>query len=229
MDQRERMQVVEFSSLIGELQARDSDPMAGEIPITRKDVAPEIAETIRCAVRLATGMGGSRLARREDAAGLFALLSDPAVHAPIYTLPRPLTSTAVEDFIEAHILEREVGIGLLFVREGESGQIVGYSDVQVWPEFGAGELGGALHPSLHGQGSGARGAAESFGWMFETLGLNLICETAALDNVATQRLLDGLGFRRMGEVTSQRSDGTSRASLVWEMTRSEWEGRHGKD
>ena len=73
------------------------------------------------------------------------------------------------------------------------------------------------------------GAAESFGWMFEALGLGLICETAALDNVATQRLLDGLGFRRMGEVTSLRSDGTSRASLVWEMTRSEWEGRHDKD
>lgn len=203
--------------------------MAGEIPISRDVVTPETAEAIRCAVRLATRMGGSRLARMEDAAGLFALVSDPAVHAPIYSLPRPLTLASVEDFIETHLLEREVGIGLLFVREGEGGQILGYSDVQVWPEFGAGELGGALHPSLHGQGSGARGAAESFGWMFEALGLSLICETAALDNVATQRLLDGLGFRRMGEVTSLRSDGTSRASLVWEMSRDEWEGRHGKD
>lgn len=179
-------------------------------------------------MRLSTVMGESRLARVEDAAGLFALLSDPAVHAPIYTLPRPLTERSVEDFIEMHILEREAGIGLLFVREGEEGRIMGYSDVQVWPEYGAGELGGALHPSLHGQGSGARGAAASFGWMFEGLGLGLICETAALDNVATQRLLDGLGFRRMGEVTSTRSDGTSRASLVWEMTRGEWEARHGK-
>lgn len=179
-------------------------------------------------MRLAAEMGDSRLARMEDAAGLFALLSDPAVHAPIYTLPRPLTLGSVEDFIDTHFLEREVGIGLLFVREGGDGQILGYSDVQIWPEYGAGELGGALHPSLHGQGSGARGAAASFGWMFETLGLSLICETAALDNVATQRLLDGLGFRRMGEVVSERSDGTRRASLVWEMTREEWAGRHGR-
>ena len=203
--------------------------MAGEIPITRNPASAETAEAVRCAVRLVTCMGSSRLARIEDAGGLYALLSDPAVHAPIYTLPRPLTERSVEDFIETHLLEREVGIGLLFVREGEGGQILGYSDVQVWPEFGAGELGGALHPSLHGKGSGARGAAESFGWMFEALGLGLICETAALDNVATQRLLDGVGFRGMGEVTSLRSDGTSRASLVWEMTRSEWEGRHDKD
>ncbi|PKP82889.1 MAG: hypothetical protein CVT79_02245 [Alphaproteobacteria bacterium HGW-Alphaproteobacteria-18] len=202
--------------------------MAGELPITRNPVGAEKAEAIRCAVRLATAMGDSRLARMEDAAGLFALLSDPAVHAPIYTLPRPLTLGSVEDFIDTHFLEREVGIGLLFVREGEGGQILGYSDVQVWPEYGAGELGGALHPSLHGQGSGARGAAASFGWMFETLGLNLLCETAALDNVATQRLLDGLSFRRMGEVMSTRSDGTRRASLVWEMTREEWAGRHGR-
>lgn len=202
--------------------------MAGELPITRNAADAGQAEAIRCAVRLATQLGDSRLARMEDAPGLFALLSDPAVHAPIYSLPRPLTERSVEDFIELHILEREVGVGLLFVREGGDGQIMGYSDVQVWPEFAAGELGGALHPSLHGQGSGARGAAASFGWMFGTLGLSLLCETAALDNVATQRLLDGLGFQRMGEVTSTRSDGTTRASLVWEMTRADWEARHGK-
>lgn len=201
--------------------------MAGDIPITRNPVSAEKAEAIRHAVRLAQRMGDSRLARPEDAPGFFALVSDPAVFAPIYTLPRPLTEASVEAFIETHIVEREAGVGLLFVREGEDGRIMGYSDVQVWPEWGAGELGGALHPSLHGQGTGGRGAAASFGWMFETLGLDLICETAALDNMATQRLLDGLGFRRMGEVTSERADGTTRASLVWEMTRAEWDARQG--
>ncbi|MFN4024533.1 MAG: GNAT family N-acetyltransferase [Hyphomonas sp.] len=199
--------------------------MAGNIPITRNPVSAGKAEAIRHAVRLAVRMGDSRLARPDDAPGLLALVADPAVFAPIYTLPRPLTEASIETFIESHIIEREAGIGLLFVREGEDGQIMGYSDVQVWPEWGAGELGGALHPSLHGQGAGGRGAAASFAWMFEALGLDLICETAALDNVATQRLLDGLGFRRMGEVTSERSDGTTRASLVWEMTREEWAGR----
>ena len=196
--------------------------MAGEIPITRTPVSPERAEAIRCAVRVATIMGGSRLARPQDAAGLFELVSDPAVHAPIFSLPRPLTEASIESFIEMHWFEREAGTWLLFVREGEAGQIVGYSDVQVWPEWGAGELGGALHPSLHGQGSGARGAEASFAWMFETFGLDLICKTAALDNAAAQLLLDGLGFRRVGEVLRARSDGTQRASLVWEMTREAW-------
>ena len=201
--------------------------MAGELPLTRNAVSPGTAAAIRAAVRAAAQMGESRLARLEDAGGLFALLSDPLVHAPIYTLPRPLTEASVAAFIAMHLEERAAGEGLLFVREGEDGQVMGYSDVQVWPDWGAGELGGALHPSLHGKGAGGRGAAASFAWMFEALGLDLLCETAALDNVPTQRMLDGLGFRRMGETLSTRPDGTTRASLVWEMTRAEWAARHG--
>ncbi len=199
--------------------------MAGEIPLTRHAVSPEKAESIRAAVRRTTRMGDSRLARTEDAPALLALLSDPAVHAPIYTLPRPLTQETVAAFIDTHLAERETGIGLLFVREGDGGRVMGYSDVQVWPQWGAGELGGALHRSLHGQGTGGRGAAASFGWMFDELGLELICETASLENVATQRMLDGLGFTRMGEVVSTRPDGSTRASLVWEMTRADWQAR----
>ncbi|MBA4337725.1 MAG: hypothetical protein C0421_02650 [Hyphomonas sp.] len=201
--------------------------MAGDLPLTRNAVSPGTTAAIRAAVRAATQMGESRLARLEDAGGLFALLSDPLVHAPIYTLPRPLTEASVAAFIAMHLEERAAGEGLLFVREGEDGQVLGYSDVQVWPDWGAGELGGALHPSLHGKGAGGRGAAASFAWMFEVLGLDLLCETAALDNVPTQRMLDGLGFRRMGETLSTRPDGTTRASLVWEMTRAEWAAQHG--
>ena len=201
--------------------------MAAELPLTRIPASPETADAIRASVRHTSRLGDSRLARVEDAASLYALFSDPAVHTPIYTLPRPLTEASVAAFIETHVAEREAGIGLLFVREGENGQIMGYSDVQVWPEFAAGELGGALHPSLHGKGAGGRGAAASFAWMFAELGLDLLCETAALDNLATQHLLDGLGFHRMGEIVSTRPDGSTRASLVWEITRAEWAERHG--
>ena len=84
--------------------------------------------------------------------------------------------------------------------------------------------GGSASP-----GTGGRGAAASFAWMFTALKLDLLCETAALTHIPTPRLLDGLGFRRMGEVTSVRPDGSTRASLVWEMTRAEWAARHGFD
>jgi RimJ/RimL family protein N-acetyltransferase len=203
--------------------------MADSIPVTRIEVSISRINAIRDAVRSVTHLGdgpdASRLADVGDAPALLAFLSDPAVHAPIYTLPRPLTEASVLAFIEDHLAERAAGEGLLFVRDDAEGTILGYSDIQVWPHWAAGELGGALHPSLHNQGRGARGAQASFAWMFTALHLDLICETASHENVPTQRMLDGFGFARKGEVTSMRPDGTTRASLVWEMTRDEWFSR----
>lgn len=205
--------------------------MTGEIPITRHAVSDERASDIRRRVREARTLGdapdASRLARLEDAPALHVLLSDPAVHAPIYTLPRPLTEASVREFIQSHLDQQEAGTGILFVRAAEDGRIMGYSDVQVWPNWAAGELGGALHPSEHNKGQGTRGAVASFNWMFESLDLDLLCETASLENVPTQRMLDGMGFERKGEVESHRPDGTTRRSLVWEMTRECWRAKHG--
>ncbi|MBR9835707.1 MAG: GNAT family N-acetyltransferase [Alphaproteobacteria bacterium] len=199
--------------------------MAG-IPLTRNRVSPEREAAIRAAVREQTGLPGpesdSRLAQPEDAPAVFRFLSDPAVFAPIYSLPRPLTEDTVRDWIKAHLAERAAGTGLLFLRADEAGEITGYSDFQVWPQWAAGELGGALRADRQSQGQGGAGAKTSFTWMFEALGLDLICSTASLDNVRTARLLDHLGFERMGEVESKRPDGSTRASLVWEVSREAW-------
>lgn len=199
--------------------------MTEGIPITRHPAPPEQVARIRAAVRGEEKLGDSRLACPEDAAGLYALFAEPKVNAPIYSLPRPLTVENVRMFIEDHIAQRERGEGLLFVRDTGDGQIMGYSDIQVWPQWAAGEIAGGLHPSLHSKGAGTQGAAQTFTWMFDTLHLDLLCETASLENVITQRMLDGMGFHRMGQVTSMRPDGTTRESLVWEMTREEWAAR----
>jgi RimJ/RimL family protein N-acetyltransferase len=208
-----------------------TDRMDSALPLTRNAVPAAKADAIRAAVRAATRLGSapdaSRLAVPEDAAALFDLFSEPRVNGPIYSLPRPLTKAGVAALIDTETASREAGTGLLFVNALPGGAVMGYSEIRVWPEWAAGELAGALHPSLHGKGAGGQGAAASFAWMFDTLGLDLICETAALTNVATQRMLDGLGFRRMGEITSTRPDGTTRQSLVWEITRAEWRARHG--
>lgn len=199
--------------------------MAEGIPITRNPASPEHAEKIRDAVRAADQLTDSRLATPDDAPGLYALFAEPKVNAPIYSLPRPLTEARVRTFIEDHLAQQERGEGLLFVRDAGDGQILGYSDIQVWPEWAAGEIAGGLHPSLHSRGAGTQGAALTFTWMFEALDLDLLCETASLENTITQRMLDGMGFSRMGQVTSTRLDGTTRASLVWEMTRADWAKR----
>lgn len=197
------------------------------IPITRNPATAQQAAAIRAAVAAATKLcstgESSRLANPGDAASFHEFLSDPRIHAPIYTLPRPLTVDSVRAFIADHVAQRADGTGLLFLNFDEQGRISGYSDIYIWPQWAAGELGGALHPDRQGQRQGIEGARQSFTWMFDMLGLDLICETAAPDNIRSAKMLDHLGFRRMGEIVSRRADGTTRPSLVWEITRAEWE------
>ncbi|MEP2990127.1 MAG: GNAT family N-acetyltransferase [Parasphingorhabdus sp.] len=200
------------------------------IPITRQEYPQQKQEHIRTAVRSAeatiTEAHKSRLATLDDADIFHTFLSDPDISAPIYTLPRPLTVDAIRNFIADHLEQRERGEGLLFLNLDETGEIGGYIDIVIWPEWAAGELGGAVGKQRQGQRRGIEGARLGFDWLFDVLGLELICETAALDNIRTAKLLDHLGFNRKGEITSQRPDGTMRASLVWEVTRLEWDAYH---
>lgn len=202
------------------------------IPITRQEYPAakqdEIRQAVRSASAIVTEAHNSRLATVEDAEIFHAFLSDPDISTPIYTLPRPLTVDAIRDFIADHIEQRERGEGLLFLNLDEAGAIGGYIDIIIWPKWAAGELGGAVGKQRQGQRRGIEGALLGFNWLFDVLGLELICETAALDNIRTAKLLDHLGFNRKGEITSQRPDGTTRASLVWEVSRSEWDAYHGR-
>ena len=61
--------------------------------------------------------------------------------------------------------------------------------------------------------------------MFESLGVRLIGLTAALDNVRSARIIEGVGFVPMGERDGVRPDGTVRRSRYWEMTREAWRAR----
>lgn len=200
--------------------------MADEIPLTRNAVPEARAEAIRAAVRAISSLpsdgAASRVPERADAPALLAFFSDPAVSAPIYSIPRPLTLENVEAFIAGHRQAQAEGKSALLIREDEAGEVVGYSEFHFWPQWAAGELGGALHPRLQSQGAGGRGALLTFNWMFHALDLDLICETSALDNIRTAKLLERIGFARMGEIVSTRPDGTTRPSIVWELTREAW-------
>lgn len=196
------------------------------IPLTRIAAPPEKQAAIRNAVRaVATAPGGARVATIEDAEALTAMLADPAVADPIYTLPKPITLDSVTAFIARHLEERDDGRGLLLIGVDEAGAVAGYHDIQVWPEWAACELGGAIRPDRQGAGAGIAGAAAAFDWMFEEIGVDLICETAALDNVRTARLLERIGFTDKGEIESALPGGGARPSRYWELTRRQWEAR----
>jgi RimJ/RimL family protein N-acetyltransferase len=198
-------------------------------PKTVLQASGEEAEAIREAVRgadAATFGDGRAHAELKHVPGLLELLSDERVSGPIYDLPRPFSTDSVTRWVAEHQARRLAGEGLLFVTLDEHGKVAGYSDITVWPERASAELAGAIRADLQNQGQGGRGMAKSFDWIFETLGVRLMCLTAALDNVRSQKGIDAAGFRRMGERTVTRPDGTTRVSVYWEMTKDEWVRRH---
>ncbi len=194
------------------------------IPLTRHPACAEKAASIRAAVRaVAFPPDGRRiLAAADDAPRFFELIRDPAVSAPIYTLPKPVTLDAARAFIERHVEEHARGEGLLILDLDGLGAVAGYHDIQVWPVWSAAELGGAIRPDRQNAGHGGAGASAAFDWLFGVIGVDLVCETAALDNVRTHRLLERLGFHRLGEIDSDLPGGGARRSVYFEMTRAEW-------
>ena len=194
-------------------------------PKTELKATAEEEAAIRDAVRAAdpaTLGPGRAIARAEHVEGLLDLLSDPSVSDPIYDLPRPFTAASVGKWIADCEAQRRRGEGILFVTLDRDGTIAGYSKVTVWPERSSAELGGALRADRQNSGSGGAGAFMTFGWIFDTFGVRLMCLTAALDNVRSARLIDKAGFRRMGERDSVRLDGTIRRSIYWEFDREDW-------
>lgn len=198
-------------------------------PKTVLEVTHAEAEAIREAVRHADvgGLGPGRArAELKHVPGLVALLSDERVSGPIYDLPRPITGESVTRWVAEGQALALAGEGLLIVTLDEHGEVSGYSRITVWPERSAAELAGAIRADLQNRGQGGAGMAKSFGWIFETLGVRMMCLTAALDNVRSQKGIDAAGFVRMGEREAVRPDGTTRRSVYWEMTRDDWRRRH---
>ena len=198
-------------------------------PKTVLQASDEEAEAIRNAVRAADlaslGPGRAR-ADLSHVPGLVALLADARVSDPIYDLPRPITPESITRWVAEAQAQALAGEGLLTVTLDERGEVAGYAKITVWPERASAELAGAIRADLQSRGQGGRGMVRSFDWIFETLGVRLMCLTAALDNIRSQKGIDAAGFRRMGEREVTRPDGATRRSVYWEMTRDEWVKRH---
>ena len=199
-------------------------------PDTVLDVSAVEAAAIRAAVLAAdldTLGPGRSLARPQDAGDLTAFLADPRVTDAIYDLPRPFTLDNVSRWIAESEALRQEGRRLLILTRDESGEIVGYSCISVWPDRSAAELAGALRADRQSGGQGGVGALHSFGWIFAALKVRMMCLTAALDNVRSAKLIDAAGFVRMGTRDAVRPDGTTRTSIYWEVTAEQWNDRWG--
>jgi RimJ/RimL family protein N-acetyltransferase len=197
-----------------------------DIPLTRNITSKQNETHIRNAVKVAENLAGmARLARKEDAVALTTLLEDPNISDPIYTLPKQINVNTIGQFIEDHLEERERGEGLLMIGTDDDGSVHAYHDLKIWPHWAACELGGGIRQDRQNSGQGGAGALRAFSWLFEVIGVDLICETAALDNIRTAKLLDRIGFTYKGEIRSTLPDGGIRPSKVWELERSNWSNK----
>jgi RimJ/RimL family protein N-acetyltransferase len=198
-----------------------------DIPKTRTRVSNEEAQRLRSFVRQSELMNGriagARVARREDAAALAGLLSHESIGPWIYTMPNPINEKTMAAFIDDHLMQRARGEGLLFVSFNAAGEATAYFDVELWPHWSIAKFGGAVKAERQGRGFGGACGLAAVEWCFGQLGVERICETTALDNHRSIRLLSRLGFVQMGEVTSVKPDGATRLSLYWEMERAGWE------
>lgn len=198
-----------------------------KMPKTQIRVPEAEAERLRDFVRNAKTMNGriagARVARREDAAALAGLLSDPSIGPKIYTMPNPINLETMSVFIDDHLMQRARGEGILFVSFNAEGEATAYFDVELWPEVSACKFGGAVKAGRQGRGFGGACGLAAVEWCFDQLGVNRICETTARDNDRSIRLLSRLGFIQNGEVISHRPDGATRPSLYWELERTCWE------
>jgi RimJ/RimL family protein N-acetyltransferase len=197
-------------------------------PKTKLEVSAEEESAIRAAVRCADiGKLGAdcAVATLKHVDDLAHFLSDPRVSDAIYDLPRPISRDTVAEWVRNAERLRQAGEAILTVRLDETGRIFSYSYFTVWPGRSAAEIAGAFRADRQNSGAGRVGAAHSFDWMFEELGVRLVCVTAALDNVRSARVIEAAGFTRMGEREGVRADGVVRRSHYWEMSRDAWRAR----
>ena len=89
-----------------------------------------------------------------------------------------------------------------------------YFDVELWPQGSIAKFGGAVKAKRQGRGFGGACGLAAVEWCFDQLGVLRICETTAVDNDRSIRLLSRLGFRQMGEVISEGGQSARHGRLL---------------
>src|SRR5262245_12643267 len=112
------------------------------------------------------------------------------------------------------------GYGLWAAEERSSGAFVGrigFWNPDGWPGF---EIGWMLHRSYCGRGYATEGARAALDYGFIELGQPQIISLIRPENLASIRVAERLGERLVGE-----EDLFGKMSLVYRITRAEWEER----
>lgn len=164
-----------------------------------------------------------RTIEKEDLSFLQKSVNDPAVWRAIGA-PEPVNSKQEEDFFDEVVCDDET-IDLLIAVDSDPVGITSF-----WPSDGTvpkAELGYWVAPDYHRQGYGSEAAELMIAYGFEQLGFHRIEARVFEYNVASQNLLEGLGFVQDGAHRDAAFvDGEYQDTLWYGLLEDEWRGQN---
>lgn len=134
-----------------------------------------------------------------DAAAMFAVNSDPEVAR--FTGDEVPTSVAdTERILATHPIAdyAKYGYGRWACELRSSGEVIGFCGLKFLAESQETDVGYRLARAHWGQGYATEGAIASVRYGFETLGLSRIIGMVMPGNLASIRVLEKVGLRRLG-------------------------------
>ncbi|MDY7231730.1 GNAT family N-acetyltransferase [Hyalangium rubrum] len=134
-----------------------------------------------------------------DAEAVFELNSDPEVIR--YTGDGPFASVeAARDFLTAYPDYRTYGYGRWAMRRKSDGAMLGWCGLKYLRDTQETDLGYRLYRRHWGQGYATEAGLACLAYGFDTLGLSRIVARVVEANVASVRVLEKCGLRRIGSI-----------------------------
>jgi RimJ/RimL family protein N-acetyltransferase len=165
-----------------------------------------------------------RAIRESDAPRIQEGTADPVATRWLGHKPSPYTLADARSYVERRREHEASGQSVTWaVADPEDDRILGTVLWFNWiPEVEC-ELGWWLHPDARGRGLATRAVALATGHVFETLGVRRVTAFVAVENHASRRVAETLGFRQYGVErygAHVRDDWVDMA--LYDVTASEW-------
>src|SRR5918999_6195541 len=151
--------------------------------------------------------------REDDAPWVHALCQDPEIQRWLPTLPRPYTRDDAHAFVTDAL-----GLGPYQLAITEHGRVVGSVGLQVG-KHETGHVGYWCAPEARGRGITTRAVRRLCRYGLDELRLERLDLTTDVNNVASQRVAEKVGFRREGVVRShlRHPGGYRRDSILFSL------------
>lgn len=154
--------------------------------------------------------------RRPDAPAIAALLDDPEMADFLMVIPQPFVAFDAHTLIRAAWRRLTTGRGfdLAILRRERPDAIIGSIGIGLFEDGRRGDLGFWIGREFWGRGYATEAAACLLAFARDELGVSVFSATAAVDNQASIRVLQKLGFAESGRGSKDvPSTGRTRAVI----------------